>query len=209
MMGRFTMIALLLVCAGCGADNAEQEQAAPAGNIEIDAQEQAADQPANESAVPYDAPHLMVSQEGRFEAVWPSGCATTRVRTRPSAVDPNGYSMADVTCKQDGERDRGTQVTVFFEMGDGGVPTPEAVTKIIGERIAMLGVDIRKQKAIIRNGREGVGVFCGERKGTRQVWIEGFIDRGRVLIMMAWGLDDGLYEDPEIKEFFSSVRWTD
>jgi len=208
-MGRFILIALLFACAGCGADNAEQDQAPAAGNIEIDAQEQAAAEPVNDSAVAYNAPHLMVSHEGRFEAMWPSGCATTRVRTRPSNIDPEGYAMADVTCQQGGERDRGTQVTVFFEIGDGDVPTPEAVTKIIGERIAMLGIDIRKQKAIIRNDREGVGVFCGERHGTRQVWIEGFIDRGRVLIMMAWGLDDGLYEDPEIKEFFASVRWTD
>ena len=203
MMIRLGVLVMLALLAGCGGgddhDAAETETATPSAAL---------DGPSNEP-VAYDEARLARSAEGRFEAVWPSGCAGLRTRTIPSPTAPNGYAVVDLTCERDGDENRGTRVTVYDEMNDGSLPTPAAVTATIGELLSNLGVEIRKQRAIVRNGREGVAAFCGELNGPRQVWIEGFIDRGRVLVVMAWDVDDGLYTNPEIKQFFASVGLTD
>ncbi len=200
MIRRLGLIVWLALFAGCGADDAAHEQ--------TDAVDSLAVGPENE-ALAFNEAHLSASKEGRFEAVWPSGCAQLRTRTIPSSRNPGDFAVVDMTCQRDGDMNRGARVTVYNEMTDGGMPSPDAVTTTIGEIISSLGVEIRKQRPIERQGREGVAALCGEREGTRQVWIEGFIDQGRVLMVMAWGLDDGLYTDPEIKAFFDSVRLTD
>jgi hypothetical protein len=190
---------LLVLVAGCGGEKAESQQSAAA---------EAANELPTSEALPNQEAQLAGSVEGNFEAFWPSGCARLRTRTINSATNPDAYAVVDVTCEREGDENRGARITLYNEMTGGGVASPEMVTRTIGELISSLGVQIRKQRPISRNGRDGVAAFCGETSGTRQVWIEGFIDEGRVLVIMAWGLDDSLYEDPEIKKFFSSVRLT-
>ncbi len=199
------LIAIALFAVGCGgSDEPAADTAVESGDVGDAGQAPA---PTQEAVDQVEAHHA-ASGDGRFEAVWPSGCARKRTRTVPSKRFPGSFALVEVTCERSGDADRGCKVTVYNELTDGGVPTPADVTRTFGEVIAGLGLEIRRQGPIERHGVTGVRAVCGEAAGPRQVWMEGFIIDGHVLMIMAWDIDDRLYGDPEISAFFESVVLT-
>lgn len=163
-----------------------------------------ADTTATEEARLLETAFLAVSEEGRFEAIWPSGCGERRLRIMPSPRYEGRPYAVDVNCER--AENVGARVTVYFETNSGEPPVPADVTATISKLIAKLGVEIWQQRAIRRGDREGVAVFCREPAGARHIWMEGFIRYDRVILAMAWGVGDGLYVEPEVVDFFRSLR---
>jgi len=203
---RSLILLLVLALIGCG--NGETERSEQAlrrdGALEVPIVQASPPQ----TAQPLNAAHTGVSEEGRFEVRWPSGCAKLRTRRTLSKIHPDRTEAVELTCFRNGDENVGCKVTAYDETSSGGPVTPADVTATIGRTVETLGVEIWKQTPVASDGRQGVMAYCREVGGTRQLWIVGFIERGRVLIAMAWDVDDELYRDPDVIRFFQTVRST-
>jgi len=204
MILRLLILALALILVGCGGgeDKAEPTQQDASTVMTM------AGNTAGQEASPLNEPHLGVSEEGRFEVRWPSGCSKKRIREMPSKIHPGENYAVDVTCFRNNNTDVGCRVTAYNETLSGGPATPADVTGTISELVKKLGVEIWRQRPIVSNGREGMTVYCREAGGLRHVWIVGFIEHGRVLIAMAWDESDDLYNDPDVIRFIETLRST-
>lgn len=198
-----TTLALALLLAGCGGD--DKAPPPPVADAPADPGPQAAP---TQNAVKTEHAFREENPEGRFSVFWPDGCGSMRQRELDSRFNPGTLASVEVTCRRDGDPDNGCQVIVYDETADGDPPTPEMVARTIGDYLGDLGVEIIDQTPIARDGTEGVAVFCREPDGPRRVWIQGFIDRGRVFLAIAWGPDDGLFTDPQVRRFFDSLENT-
>jgi len=196
------LAAAALLAAGCGGDDK-----APAPRASASGGSPAASAP-SQTAVPTELAFAEENPEGRFAVHWPDGCGSMRQRELDSRFNPGTYASVEVTCRRDGDPDHGCQVIVYDETANGDPPTPEMVAKTIGDYLGGLGVEVIEQAVIQRHGTEGVAVFCREPVGPRRVWVQGFIDRGRVFVAVAWGPSDDLFRDPQVRRFFDSLENT-
>lgn len=200
------LLTLAVLLAGCAGDDAAEQTAA-------------ADAPGPQFELPTPAPieqqttvtvdaFLDENPEGRFRVYWPSGCGSQRQRELDSRRNRGAVAAVEVSCRREGDPDSGCQVIAYDETTTGEPPTPEMVADSIGDYVSRLGVEIWRQVEINRRGEQGVAVFCREMTGRRQVWIQGFIEHDRVFIAVAWGPDESLYSDPEIRRFFDTLEST-
>ena len=201
-------VLILMICvlaAGCGGrdDQATTADTPAAG----EATGAAAD--TNSDFVPDWSARLTTNEEAKFEAYWPSGCAKIRSRTMPSKTDPDRIIAVDVVCNRNLSEENGCKVSVYFETPDGGMASPGHVTRSIARTVAKLGLEILEQTPIESHGMQGVAAFCRESEGRRLVWMEGYLDKGRILQTMAWGPDGRIYEDEEIVRFMRSVKFVE
>lgn len=200
------LLAAALLLAGCGddappADRTAAETAAPPSSGMLPAPTQ--------QATPTETGFLDENPEGRFRVYWPDGCGAQRQRELDSRLNPGAVAAVEVSCQREGDPDHGCQVIAYNETATGEEPTPEMVARTIGDYIERIGAQVTRQTGIVRrDGVEGVAVFCRETGGPRRVWIQGFIDGGRVFLAIAWGPDDSLYADPQVRRFFDTLENT-
>ncbi len=146
--------------------------------------------------------------EGEFVATWPSGCARIRTRTVPSSAGDGRDAVVRAECYRDDDASHGCSVSVWFERPDGSPLSIEDVTAAVARGIGDRRLQIVRQTPVLRDGMEGVLALCREEGGTRCAWYEGYLHRGRMLVVTAWSEDGALFEDPEIRDFFRSVTLT-
>jgi len=203
-------LALLAFFAGCGGKD-KQDRAATGAAGTADAGGATADTApdvADNGLKPIETASKLANPDGEFIATWPSGCARIRTRAVPSSAGDGRDAVVRAECYREGDTSRGCSVSVWFERPDGGPLSVEDVTAAIARGISDRRLQIVRQTPVIRDGMEGVLALCRETGGTRCAWYEGYLHRGRMLVVTAWSEDDALFEDPEIRDFFRSVTLT-
>ncbi|MBK6899686.1 MAG: hypothetical protein IPH09_10570 [bacterium] len=162
----------------------------------------------NNNLMDLNTPSTKPHPEGEFVATWPSGCARIRTRTVPSSAGDGRDAVVRAECYRDGDASHGCSVSVWFERPDGGPLSVEDVTAAVARGIGDRRLQIVRQTPVRRDGMEGVLALCREEGGTRCAWYEGYLHRGRMLVVTAWSAQDDLFEDPETRDFFRSVTLT-
>lgn len=204
------LLALLAFCAGCGGKD-KQDRAATGDAVTAEAGRATADTAPgviDNGLKPIETPSTLANPDGEFIATWPSGCARIRTRAVPSSAGDGRDAVVRAECYREGDTSHGCSVSVWFERPDGGPLTVEDVTAAVARGISDRRLQIVRQTPVIRDGMEGVLALCREAGGTRCAWYEGYLHRGRMLVVTAWSEDDALFEDPEIRDFFRSVTLT-
>ena len=59
---------------------------------------------------------------------------------------------------------------------------------------------------IVADGVEGVEVHGAEPAGPGEVWLRGLLRDQDVYLLLAWNRRGGLFDDPEMADFFASFR---
>lgn len=206
------MLCSLFCLLGCGGGEdrpAEREAALVVAETEAEAVGGVEFSGAGNSVTTTDDIGLTPHAEGHFLADWPSGTGRLRTRTVPSNSGAVENAIVRVDCTRDGDMLRGCSVTVWFEVPGGRVPGPDDVTLRLRNVIREHELEIVRQFPIRRDGMEGMTILCKHPTRNRCAWMEGFIDRGRILVVTAWDRDERLYGDPEIRKFVSSVVFSD
>ena len=203
----------LLLClaalAGCGGKGKEADKAigggtAGGGQNRVDTAPVGGDN----DLMPLQSASAMAHPEGEFVATWPSGCARIRTRAVPSSAGDGRDAVVRAECYRHDDATHGCSVSVWFERPDGSSLSVEDVTAAIARGIGDRRLQIVRQTPVIRDGMEGVLALCREEGGTRCAWYEGYLHRGRMLVVTAWSEEGDLFEDPEIRDFFRSVKLT-
>ena len=203
-------LVFLALVVGCGGKD-KQDRAATGGAGTADAGRATADTApdvADNGLKPIETSSRLANPDGEFIATWPSGCARIRTRAVPSSAGDGRDAVVRAECYRDGDTSHGCSVSVWFERPDGGPLLVEDVTAAVARGISDRRLQIVRQTPVIRDGMEGVLALCREAGGTRCAWYEGYLHRGRMLVVTAWSDDDALFEDPEIRDFFRSVTLT-
>ncbi len=151
------------------------------------------------------------SPEGRFRILWPDGCSKIRTRSYPATdpAAPDTLGRVDVFCDNAEQGAGGTMVIELFSAPGREAFTPADITEMIGSLVVRSGQTITRQGPVERFATTGVRVLAREKGGSQASWIEGFKIKGRIFVLMAWGLEDVLYKDPEISRFFASLEVLD
>jgi hypothetical protein len=204
------ILALLTFFAGCGGKD-KQDRTATGDAGTADAGRATADTaPAvvDNGLKPIETTSTLANPDGEFIATWPSGCARIRTRAVPSSAGDGRDAVVRAECYREGDTSHGCSVSVWFERPDGGPLAVEDVTAAVARGISDRRLQVVRQTPVIRDGMEGVLALCREEGGARCAWYEGYLHRGRMLVVTAWSEDDALFEDPEIRDFFRSVTLT-
>jgi hypothetical protein len=195
---------LLSVLAGCGGKDKQAPVTAAGGKSIADSVPVGGDN----GLQPLTTASTMTHPEGEFTATWPSGCARIRTRTVPSSAGDGRDAVVRAECYRDGDAGHGCSVSVWFERPDGSPLSVDDVTTAVSRGIRDRRLQILRQTPIVRDGMEGVVAFCREDGGARCAWFEGYLHRGRMLVVTAWSEDEAMFQDPEIRAFFRSVVLT-
>jgi len=166
--------------------------------------------PVNQLTQPYE----YLSDEGGFRITWPSGCGQLRRRETADDPDADPFEMVYVfgaTCDQFGREGRGCGVTSITNLkgADGGPPGPPDVISRMEEQLKALSVNVVNQTPVekaLPDGSviRGLDIRAKPPRGAGEVWLRGLLYQGRIFLLSAWNRDGGLWEDPEIQDFFGS-----
>ncbi len=142
-----------------------------------------------------------------FEVYWPSGCGRL-LAGEPEVVDPTVRQEFRYACDRFNTQGRGFSVYVLQNGRDenGGPPSPAMVVQHIEAALAQYGVRAERQRPLEAPGFEGVEVQAVQPAGKGEVWIRGLLVGPHIYVLTAWDTNGGIFEDPEIRDFFASFR---
>ncbi len=145
--------------------------------------------------------------EAGFQVYWPSGCGKISEKSSNGATERAAQEFI-YTCDRDGAPGRGVLVRCLRQAhdADGFAANPRTVVAMIERQLRKTGVQTQRQRPLKADGIEGVEVQATEPEGAGQVWIRGFLVGGDIYILEAWNQAGGLFEDPEVTDFFWSFQ---
>lgn len=155
------------------------------------------------------------SLEGRFQAVYPSGCARLQTKTsfRPGAQEEVTSGLVVVSCDRAGARNEGCAVAAKLGAAAGvkGKAAVDLVLKAVNAQLTNYGVQAFRQTPLHRDfGKrgaiEGIEILAQRPDGVGDVWIRGLLFGDDIYTMTAWKSAGGLWNDPAYARFFDSFR---
>ena len=170
------------------------------------------DNPLKEVEHPYEYDNA----EAEFRCTWPGGCAKLRRRSNPVPADADPFTFVrvhHVSCDRHGNEGEGCAVAAIFNEhdADGNIAGPAQVVARLQEQVEQFRIRVTEQKPLemeLGDGRkiEGLELKGVDHTGLGQAWIRGWLNHGDIYIQTAWNQAGGLWEDPEMIEFFDSFR---
>jgi hypothetical protein len=193
------MVAALAMVAACG----DGDDAAPAGDAA------GADSAAADPSGPTLITEGTVQQhpDAGFQVFWPSGCGVIKEQVSDGRTRRADRELI-YSCDRDGELGEGTSVRVMLGARgpDGEAPDAAFVVALIERQLQRFGVRALRQRPLSADGIEGVEVHAGEPAGPGEVWLRGLLRDRDVYLLLAWNTAGGLFEDPQMTDFFASFR---
>ena len=145
--------------------------------------------------------------EADFRIYLPAGCGGLSEQISNGAT-PRAEREFIYTCDRDGAMGSGVRIRVYKQAHDedGAPPNPRMVTELVKNHLRNSGTRILRQRPLSAAGIEGVDVQAGEDGGPGETWVRGLLAGSDIFILIAWDKEGGLYENPEIADFFASFR---
>jgi hypothetical protein len=203
--GVVSLLALLLM-AGCGdgggGDDAGVREAAEAREAAAVADTAA---PADPAII--ERGFVSNHAEAGFRVYWPGGCGRIKEQVSDGATR-RAHREFIYTCLRDGDNGRAVSVRVLHDAQDAGgaPPSPPFVVALVAEQVTRYKLRIRNQRPLEAGGIQGVEVQAVEPGGAGELWMRGLLVGVDVYLLMAWSEAGGLFDDPEIADFFASFR---
>jgi hypothetical protein len=189
-------LALLVAC-GDGGDDTPSGEAAGADSAAVD------------PSVPTLITGGRVQQhaDAGFQVFWPSGCGVIKEQVSDGRTRRADRELI-YSCDRDGELGEGTSVRVMFGARgpDGEAPDAAFVVALVERQLQRFGVRALRQRPLSADGIEGVEVHAGEPAGPGEVWLRGLLRDRDVYLLLAWNTAGGLFDDPQMTDFFASFR---
>lgn len=204
------LLAALLLAAGCGDQDAGDQDADDATGARDAAA--AADTAATAGSAPDIIERGFVSNhaDAGFRVYWPGGCGRIKEQVSDGATR-RAHREFIYTCMRDGDDGRAVSVRVLHDARDvnGAPPSPPFVVALVEEQMARFKVRTRQQRPLEAAGVRGVEVQATDPGGAGELWMRGLLVGVDVHLLMAWSENGGLFDDPEIADFFASFRLGD
>lgn len=145
--------------------------------------------------------------EADFRVYLPSGCGGLSEQISNGAT-PRAEREYIYVCDRDGAMGSGVRIRVYKHAHDedGAPPHPRLVTELVENHLRSSGTRILRQRPLSAAGIQGVDVQAGEDGGPGETWVRGLLVGEDVFILLAWDKEGGLFENPEIADFFASFR---
>jgi hypothetical protein len=80
------------------------------------------------------------------------------------------------------------------------------VVRQVEKALEHYGVRAQRQRPLEAPGIEGVEVQAVQPAGKGEVWVRGLLAGPKIYVLTAWNSNGGLFEDPEIADFFASFQ---
>jgi hypothetical protein len=154
-----------------------------------------------------DGARLATYAAAGFEVYWPTGCGQLQIG-EPDQIDDAVRQEFMYACDRFKKKGRGCSVYARRNDVDenGGPPSPPMVVKLVEAALDQYGVRVERQRPIEAPGMAGVEVQAVQPTGKGEVWIRGWLVGPHIYMLSAWNTEGGLFEDPEIHDFFASFK---
>ncbi|HOX27311.1 MAG TPA: hypothetical protein PLL30_16340 [Candidatus Krumholzibacteria bacterium] len=201
---RLLAVAALWSFAGCGGGR----DAVPGASDSSQAARSAPDTAAVASARALaDTALVRIHGDAGFRVCWPPafGEVHEQVSNGPTRRAEREYIY---TCDVDGIFGAGASIRCMKRAHDrdGQAAHPLLVTELIKAQLERFSVVVERQRALDSGAIQGVDVQAGDLHGPGELWIRGLLAGTDIYLLMAWKAGGGLYDDPEIANFFASFR---
>jgi len=205
----------LLAVAACGGGGDDQAGRAPVGGGApgTAAATTAGTAPADTAAAvatppPADPEALLrVYAEAGFRVYWPAGCE--RINEQMSNGPTRQAAREFIyTCDRDGAKGEGASIRCLRGAHDrDDLPAqPPLVVEIVEAQLRKFGARPVRQRPLESPGVQGVEVQAVQPDRPGEIWLRGLLAGTDVYVLMAWNKSGGLFEDPEVVNFFASFR---